>query len=91
MTTEGAIVFGLDAGNSEATGVIGLSGNSRMLTIPAEFARASCATSSASAAAQVRKGVWHRASMCWRSMAGHSSWAAWRWSKVPKPVALAAM
>jgi Actin like proteins N terminal domain len=37
MTTEGAIVFGLDAGNSEATGVIGLGGNSRILTIPAEI------------------------------------------------------
>ena len=37
MTTEGAIVFGLDAGNSEASGVIGPSGNSRMLTIPAEI------------------------------------------------------
>jgi hypothetical protein len=37
MTIEGAIVFGLDAGNSEATGVIGVSGNSRMLTIPAEI------------------------------------------------------
>jgi hypothetical protein len=37
MTTKGAIVFGLDAGNSEATGVIGGGGNSRMLTIPAEI------------------------------------------------------
>ena len=37
MTTEGAILFGLDAGNSEATGVIGGSGNSRILTIPAEI------------------------------------------------------
>jgi len=37
MTTEGAIVFGLDAGNSEATGAISSEGNSRMLTIPAEI------------------------------------------------------
>jgi hypothetical protein len=34
---EGAIVFGLDTGNSEATGVLGPSGNSRLLTIPAEI------------------------------------------------------
>jgi Actin like proteins N terminal domain len=37
MTREPVIVFGLDAGNSESTGVIGPSGNSRMLTIPAEI------------------------------------------------------
>ncbi len=37
MTTEGAIVFGLDAGNSEATGAISSEGNSRVLTIPAEI------------------------------------------------------
>ncbi len=37
MTTEPVIVFGLDAGNSEATGVIRGSGNSRILTIPAEI------------------------------------------------------
>ncbi len=37
MTTEGAIVFGLDAGNSEATGVIASSANNHMLTIPAEI------------------------------------------------------
>src|SRR6266498_1161493 len=30
MTTEGAIVFGLDAGNSEATGVIASSANNHM-------------------------------------------------------------
>ena len=34
---EPVIVFGLDAGNSEATGVIGGGGNSRMLTISAEI------------------------------------------------------
>jgi hypothetical protein len=37
MTTEPAIVFGLDAGNSEACGVIGPTANNHMRTIPAEI------------------------------------------------------